>query len=101
MIKYNSRDGKETLLLEDFDASSSMALGYVGYVVEKFLPAFIHKPLLSCLTCMGSVWGVAFLFAYWCSLGNPERTIFIIGAPVYVIALAGLNTLIDRKLNEL
>ena len=75
-----------------FDRKSSMVFGWFGFMFEKYLPRFIHKPLISCVTCMASIHGTYFYFIFHHLNGTiDDRTLIIY--PVYLLCLAALNTL--------
>ena len=59
----------------------------------KKLPEWLTTPLFGCITCMGSFYGVLCWLVTYASTfyHNPIQLLWI---PVYLFALAGLNTLI-------
>ncbi len=78
-----------------FDPETSMALGVFAWIIEKNVPKFIHKPLISCVTCMASVHGTWFYFAYQHMNGhsiNDERVLLF--WPIYILSVAAINTIL-------
>lgn len=65
-------------------------LSGLGEWVENNSPQWVHKPLLSCMLCMSSVWGTV----WWAVLSQVIELplqITLTMWPVYVLALAGIN----------
>jgi hypothetical protein len=63
-------------------------LGWLGIIWETFLPEWVCNPVFNCLKCMASVWGTLAWFGYW-------HGGFNFSFPVFILAVAGLNTIID------
>ena len=71
-----------------YNATDSMVLGRIGYMLETHLPAFVHKPLISCPTCMASAWSIWFI-PYALHSG-----IDVMWWLPLAVAMAGLNTVL-------
>lgn len=57
----------------------------IGLYAEANLPWYVYKPLMGCLNCMASFWGLIFYcYNYWNSFNVIELIIFI-------FALSALN----------
>lgn len=82
-----------------FEPKGSMAMGILGYWAESLLPEWIHKPLVSCLSCMASFHGTYIYLGYWILHGCPERMIWLIWWPIFIFALCGLNSLLGQKMD--
>lgn len=57
------------------------------------IPYRLSKPFGNCLTCMASIFGAAPFFYYY-------GFTYWLFYPIYVIALAGLNSILDKFINE-
>lgn len=64
-----------------------MILEHTRLWAENYLPFWIHKPIISCCSCMASFWGILF-YLVW----SYDHTIDICSAIVYVVCLCSLNT---------
>ena len=63
--------------------------------LDKILPEWVTIPLYGCVKCMASVHGTYFYFIalWWNGNANIEH---IIIWPFYIVALSGLNAILDR-----
>jgi hypothetical protein len=60
--------------------------------LEKNLPSWMYAPLLGCVYCMSSVWGIVFYCGCYLNLDSfEEKWMNFVGwLPVYILALNGL-----------
>lgn len=91
-IKSKSIDNDGNYVYEIDDNTKGIFWWYKYYFLDK-IPYRLSKPFGNCLTCMASVWGVIpffyhYGFTYW------------VFYPIYVLALAGLNSIFDKFVNE-
>ncbi|KOY86210.1 hypothetical protein AD998_08675 [bacterium 336/3] len=70
----------------------SFILYSMNEFLEKTLPSWLYAPLLGCVYCMSSVWGVIFYSIYFLKLDNFQENWFrFVGfLPIYILALNGL-----------
>ena len=61
----------------------------LNFVTKNKLPYWLKKPLYACPTCMASIHSYVYLVFYSLTV---DQLKFI---PVYILALAGLNTLFN------
>jgi hypothetical protein len=71
-----------------FSFDTNNVLSFFGDFVRKRLPERIQMPLTECVVCMASVWGTI-LF--------PFTGVSIFFYPIYIIALAGLNFIVNNR----
>jgi len=73
-------------------AKPSFILYKVSELTEKVLPSWLYAPLLGCVYCMASVWGIVFYAITFVKLAIfPEKWLAWLGwLPVYILALNGL-----------
>ena len=67
------------------------------YVLER-IPYRLSKPLGNCLTCMASVYSfLPYWYFYRWDFGNFD---VVVCYPFYILTLAGINSIIDKYINE-
>jgi len=68
--------------------------GVLWFVEEWAKDKWFYKPLCGCLPCMASLHSV---YPYWIYvyIGGKDPLIMLLFYPVYILALSGLNYLID------
>lgn len=64
-----------------------MIFGWLGDILDRWLPAFIQKPLYGCLPCMSSFWGSTIWFLMD---GRVE-----LAWPVFCLALCGILKIVS------
>lgn len=71
---------------------------YKCYFLDE-IPYRISKPFGNCLTCMASVFSFVPYWFWYCEFNflSPFNWVFY---PFYIFALAGLNTIADKFVNE-
>jgi hypothetical protein len=70
----------------------SFILYKLNELLERGLPNWFYAPLLGCVYCMSSVWGIIFYCIYFLKLNTfQENWLKFVGwLPVYILALHGL-----------
>lgn len=84
--------------VHDIDRGTKAILWWWKYYVLNKINYQLSKPLGNCLRCMASVYG---LIPYWWYVGwdftyLENWAIY----PFFVLAVSGLNTIIDQMINE-
>jgi len=70
---------------------------YKYYILDR-LPYRVAKPFGGCLVCMSSVFSFAPYWWFYCwDFSNFDLWL---NYPLYVLILAGLNTIVDKFINE-
>lgn len=67
-----------------------MLLGWLGDILDRWLPEFVAKPLYACLPCMASTWGTLIWFLM---AGSVE-----LAWPVFCLALCGILKILSVNL---
>jgi hypothetical protein len=67
-------------------------LDSVNIFLEKILPSWVYAPLLGCVYCMSSVWGIVFYSLFFLKIDTFQDNWFkqVGWLPVYILALHGL-----------
>jgi len=83
-------------LNKDGKPCNKMALWFLRYYSEKYLPEQLQKPIIGCPQCMGSIWGiVGFVWGFGCTLPG------LYTLPVYILAVSCVNLLISSTIEWL
>lgn len=94
---YEIKKGNIQIGNEDDYSSEKIENKGVLWFVEKWAQGkWFHKPLSGCLPCMGSFHSAYVYWGYMYAINNLDLNA-ILFYPVYVLALSGLNYLIDRE----
>lgn len=95
---YSSFDKKKTP--DDIDSKTKGVLWWWKFAVldANWMPYWLSKPLGNCLTCMASVY--SFVPFWWYVKWNMDIASNWALYPFYILALAGLNRIFDKYLNE-
>lgn len=80
-----------------YSTQPSEILGNLGLYAST-LPNWISKPLLGCLMCMSSIWGLVFFVATKGVLHTYDYGVITL---VYIIALCGFNWIAGTIFNVL
>ena len=87
-------------------------LNFIRVACEKYLPTVVFKPLVGCVTCMGSVWGTYWL-ATVVTVARAEKPLrdelwdadeYFIFVPVWMLTMASsayLGTVLWKLLKSL
>lgn len=92
---------KKNMELKNVDTQYNMILWFIRYYSLKYIGDYWSKPIITCPTCMASIHSTYFYFSY-VAINNSDESIstILIFYPAYVIALAGLNTLITSFIDK-
>lgn len=85
---------------EDIDMEYNMILWWVRFYSLKYIGAKWSKPIITCPTCMASLHSTYFYWLIVFPLSfNSEILPALVIYPMYILALAGLNTILISKTN--
>jgi hypothetical protein len=74
----------------------SNILWFLRYYPHRWFPSFIYKPIIGCVQCMGSIWGVPIYF--WT---HPSITIeSCVTCVVFVCAVSATNMVINKQIES-
>lgn len=98
-IEYNTNNAmqitRKSLRIAHVDKSNSMLLWWLRFAAIKLVGNYWSKPLIACATCMASVHGIAWYLVLCNTAAQPAYEVAVQCA-VYVVCLAGLNTLLIK-----
>lgn len=80
----------------DSEHSTEEIKGVLWFIDKWSKDKWFYKPLCGCLPCMASFHSI---YPYWSAMyfGNNLSIEAIVFYPIYIIALSGINYLIDRE----
>lgn len=73
-----------------------MILWWIRYYGSYF-PKYFRKPLYECLPCMASIHSVP-VYIFYCLIESVPLWYALLAWPVYVVALAGMNKVVQNAL---
>ena len=83
---WASKDGMKR------NPDESNALWFLRYYPEKWFPSFIHRPLISCVQCMASVWGSLFYWGHFHTITIESVIMWV----VFVMCVSAMNMVINK-----
>jgi hypothetical protein len=81
-------------------ASAEGYLLYPFYKIAERFPKWIFKPIIGCIYCMASCWGVVIHTAY-CYISNCNLPYLLIGYPIVMIGGVFVNGLVKDLIDRI